>query len=139
MPKIPVKPLFLTNYLMQLGDDNYEAHLDTVRFVPSSSTQSWVGGDGKSFTASTIATWVNELGFAQDWVTPESLSQFLHENEGAAVEAKFLPMNGDPLSPTLEATVTITPGAIGGTVNQFAGTSVTLGCTRPEIVPPAGP
>lgn len=133
MTKIAVAPLFLTNYLMELGEDNYEAHLDTVSFDPSSSTQTWTGGDGESYTAGTVATWTVGLGFAQDWETPESLSILLHESEGETLPAKFRPKSGS--GPSFTSNVTITPGRIGGTVNQFAGSTVTLGSTRPVIEP----
>lgn len=135
MTKIAVKPLFLTNYLAKIGDDNYEAHLDTLSFDPSSSTQTWTGGDGNSYTAGTVATWTCGLGFAQDWVTPEALSRFLHENEGATVPVEFSPLAADDDGPTITSMVTLTPGRIGGTVSQFAGSTVTLGSTRPEISP----
>ena len=48
----------------------------------------------------------------------------------------FTPKNGGP---SFSADVVITPGAIGGAVNAFATTSVTLGCNGKPVLVPAAP
>lgn len=136
MVKRLVEPLYLTKYLVKIGDDNYEAAVDSLTFTPSSSRSSWVGGDGGSYTASSIATWEVGVGFAQDFVTPEGLTRYLLENEGKAETIEYTPQDGNPESPLVRSVVTLSPGMFGGSVNNWAGSTATFGSTRPEIIDP---
>ena len=134
MATIEVAPLVLKDILLELGTDDYKKHVDQVTFTPSSSSITWTGLGGNTHTDMGTATWTCVLNYAQDWETPSSLSQYLHENEGETIPASFKPRSGS--GPTVTAMLVITPGAIGGTVNAYATTSVTLGCSgKPEIVP----
>jgi len=137
MATIAVKPFVLKDVLLTVEDDNYEAHVSQVQFDPSSSVQTWQGLTPASvFTDATVATWTCTLAYAQDWETADSLSLYLHENEGESIDVVFKPRSGS--GPSVEATLIVTPGAIGGTVNQFATATVTLGCQgKPTIVPAA--
>ena len=136
MPQIAVNPLVLKDVLLSLGLDSYEKHVSGVTFTPSASTINWQGltPDSK-FTDVTAADWTCQLDYVQDWETVDSLSQYLFENEGLEIEATFKPRSGS--GPSFTATLVITPGAIGGVVNAYATTSVTLGSTKPVLVPAA--
>jgi len=133
MVAIAVAPLVLKDVTLTLGTDSYEKHVSEVRFTPSASTISWTGLGGNTVTDVATATWTAALGYVQDWETVDSLSQYLLANEGESVEATFKPKSGS--GPSFTATLTITPGAIGGAVNAYATTSVTLGSTKPVLVP----
>jgi len=133
MPAIAVAPLILKDVTLTLGTDSYEKHVSEVRFTPSASTISWTGLGGNTVTDVATATWVAVLGYVQDWETVDSLSAYLLANEGESVEASFKPKSGS--GPSFTATLAITPGAIGGAVNAYATTSVTLGSTKPVLVP----
>jgi len=133
MAQIAVAPLVLKDVTLTLGTDTYEKHVSEVRFTPSASTISWTGLGGNTVTDVATATWTATLGYVQDWETVDSLSQYLLANEGESVEATFKPKSGS--GPSFTATLTITPGAIGGAVNAYATTSVTLGSTKPVLVP----
>jgi hypothetical protein len=73
---------------------------------------------------------VLDLTYAQDWAEASSLSRYLHDNEGERVTAVFEPIDGGP---SVTATITITPGAIGGDTTAVAGATVQLGSTKPVI------
>ena len=133
MPAIAVAPLILKDVTLTLGTDSYEKHVSEVRFTPSASTISWTGLGGNTVTDVATATWVAVLGYVQDWETVDSLSAYLLANEGESVEASFKPKSGS--GPSFTATLAITPGAIGGAVNAYATTQVTLGSTKPVLVP----
>jgi hypothetical protein len=133
MAAIAVKPLVLKDVLLTVGDDNYEKHVSGVTFTPSSSTITWQGlSPDAKFTDVTAADWTVAVNYVQDWETEDSLSAYLFENEGETVSMTFTPSKGAGKK-TFTADVTITPGAIGGEVNAYATTSVTLGSTKPVI------
>jgi hypothetical protein len=122
-------PIILNDVVLTVATDNYEAHVSQVEFVPSSSQVNWKGLTPASvFTFGTTATWVLNLAYAQDWATTSSLSQYLFDNEGTSKVITFKPKKpATGTAPTWTATVIITPGAIGGTVDSVAVASVTLG------------
>jgi hypothetical protein len=124
MTDIAVKPRVFKNYKLQLGDDNYEAHVSGVTFTPSASVQTWTGADGESHSDTSVATWVCQLDYAQDWETDESLSIFLLNHEGEHIVTKFFPLDAGP---NITATIIITPGAIGGAVGSYGTASVSCG------------
>lgn len=133
MATIPVLANVLKNVLMTIGTDDFQAALEQVAFNPSADTNSWTGLAGNTVTDVSTATWVAALTYMQDWDTPNSLSRYLHANEGSTVAAVFRPRSGT--GPSFGASLVITPGAIGGAVNSWPTTSVTLGCTaKPTIV-----
>lgn len=133
MSTIEVKPLVLKDVLLKIAADNYEKHVSGVMWVPSSPTASWQGlVPAASFTDTGTATYQLTLNYVQDWETDDSLAQYLHEHEGQTVEMVFTPVKGTGKK-TFTADVTIVPGQIGGEVNAYATTSVTLGSTKPVI------
>lgn len=137
MATIGVAPFVLKDVILTIEDDSYQAHVSQVQFDPSASTQTWQGLTPTSVhTDSTIATWTCTLAYAQDWETVDALSRYLFDNEGLEKDVIFKPRSGS--GPSFEATIIITPGAIGGTVNSFATATVTLGCKgKPTLVPAA--
>lgn len=139
MAVVPITPapFVLKNVSLIVGpvDTGFEfaKAVDSVTFTPKSSTVTWTGAGGNTFTDVTTATWECGLSYAQDWDSADSLSHYLHDHEGEQVLCTFKPKTVG--TPTVTATLVITPGAIGGTVNQVATASVTLGVTgKPTIV-----
>lgn len=137
MPNILVQPFVLRDVLLQIGANNYETAVSAAVFTPNAAQQTWQGlTPASSFTDVATATWVAALTFAQDWDTPQSLSEYLFDNEGATVPASFRPKNGRGSS--FSTSLVITPGAIGGPVNTFQEATVNLGCTgKPTRIPAA--
>jgi hypothetical protein len=136
MTTIAIVPFVLKDCKFKVAADNYEGHTSAVEFVPTASTVVWNGlTPAASFTDVATATWVCNVALAQDWETTDSLSRYLFENEGEAVEVEFEPVSGGT---GFEATIVITPGSIGGSGGAVAVASVSLGVRgRPaEIVIP---
>lgn len=130
MAVIAVAPFVLKDVTLKIGADNYEKHVSSVTFTPSVSKQTWKGLGGNSYTDQGFADWTCEIEYAQDWNTTNSLSQYLHANEGVSVAAEFVPKLGTGGS-KFAAQLAIAPGAIGGNEGAFLTASVSLGSTKP--------
>lgn len=124
-----IVPIVLNDVVLTVAADNYEAHVSRVEFVPSASVVKWKGLTPASvFNFSTLADWVLNLEYAQDWATASSLSQYLFDNEGTSKVVTFKPKKpATGTAPTWTATVIVTPGSIGGAVDSVATASVSLG------------
>lgn len=136
MTTVALAQLVLKNVVMTIGVDNYEKALDQVIFTPSATTLDWAGLGGNSVSDVATATWTATLEYMQDWDTTTSLSRYLHANEGTTVAVTFSPRSGS--GPSFTTSLVLTPGAIGGNVNTFAVTSVTLGCTGKPTLSESG-
>lgn len=137
MPTLTVTPLVLKDVelILEAAGDDFRKHVSGVTFTPSSAQQTWTGLGRNTHTDSGSPTWVLQLDYVQDWTSADSLSLFLYEHEGDTIPATFRPISG--AGPSFTANVTVIPGAIGGQVNAYATTSVTLGSDRPVLVPGA--
>jgi hypothetical protein len=133
MVDIAVAPIVMKNVNLLVPTDNYAAHVSSVTITPTAPTFSWAGLAGNTFNGVGAATWVCAMEYAQDWSTPNSLSQYLHENEGEVITVDFEPVAGGA---GWTVPLIIVPGAIGGAVNTVATASVSLPCTaKPTLVP----
>lgn len=128
MAAIAVAPFVLKDVILTIGADSYEAHVSTVRFDPNMSVVTWQGlTPSASFTDTTAPTWTTTWAFAQDWETPDSLSEYLLENAGTKKTVVFKPKGTTTGKPVFTAEVMIAPGPIGGDVNTVQTGSVTMG------------
>lgn len=135
MVDIAVAPIVMKNARLLVPTDNYSAHVSSVTITPTAPTFSWAGLAGNTFNGVGAATWVCALEYAQDWETPNSLSQYLHANEGETITVTFEPVDGGA---GWTVPLIVVPGAIGGAVNTVATASATLPCTaKPVLVPAA--
>lgn len=136
MAVIAVDPFILRDVLFTVAADEYSSHLSQVTFTPSSSVVTWQGlKPDATFSFGANATWTADLVFAQDWSTANSLSRYLFENEGNEIAVVFEPVAGGP---SVTATLIVTPGAIGGAVNEVATATVSLGVKgKPTLEPVA--
>ena len=133
MATIDVKPLVLKDVTLKIGADNYEKHVSSVKFTPSSSTITWAGlSPDAVFSDTTAPTWTCEIEFVQDWETENSLSRYLFDEQGETKAVEFVPVKGAG-NLKVDANLTITPGSIGGAVNQYATDTVTLGSDKPVL------
>jgi hypothetical protein len=134
MPIVANNARVLRDAVVQIGDNNFETSISNVTLTPTATSVTWSGVGGNTLTDSGTATWVAALTFAQDHDTPNSLSEFLFDNEGATFTFYFRPKNGTGSG--YSAVITITPGAIGGAVNTFNESTVTLGMNgKPTRIP----
>jgi hypothetical protein len=136
MVTVAVAPFVLKNATFLVAADNYEAHVSQVEFNPSTSQVQWHGlSPSASFTDSSSPSWAATLSYAQDWVTPNSLSKYLFDHQGQTVVCKF---TTNPGAGVWTASLIIAAGSIGGTVSNYAVATVTLGISAaPTYVPPA--
>lgn len=130
----PVAPLILKDVELLLGaDDDFRKHVSGVTLTPSSSQTTWKGLGGNTHTDSSTPTWTCQLDYVQDWISETSLSGYLMDHSGETIAATFRPQSG--AGPTFTVNLSVVPGAIGGQVDAYSTTSVTLGCDEPVRVP----
>jgi hypothetical protein len=115
------------------GVDDYAPAASSVTFTPTSSTVTFAGlAPEGQLTDTTEPSWALALVHVQDWESSKSLSRYLYANAGKKVAVKFKPRAGAGL-PAFNSTVTLAAGAIGGASAAFPTSTVTMGCTRPEL------
>lgn len=125
MAQINVQPLYLKDVTLTIGTDGYEKHVSAVTLTPSVSTATFKGLDTEAvFTQASTASWTCELSYVQDWNTADSLSEYLFNNAGSEVTMTFAPESAGGGS--FSADVIIVPGAVGGTVDAYATSTVSL-------------
>ena len=137
MADVTLVPILLSDVELSLGTNDYEGSVSSVEFVPSSNVVTWKGmKPGSNYSFPTDPTWAANVGFAQDWETPNSLSRYLFEHKGETVPATFAPKAGGG---HWEADLILVPGNIGGAGDAVAVSQVSLGVQgEPEWVPAAG-
>lgn len=134
MVDIAVAPIVMKNVRLLVPTDNYAAHASSVTITPTAPTFSWTGLALNTFNAAGTATWVCVVQYAQDWETPNSLSQYLHANEGETIPVTFEPVDGGA---GWTVPLIVVPGAIGGAVNTVATATATMPCTAKPVLVPA--
>lgn len=138
MAVLTPKPLVLKDVELTIGSgtaDDFRKYVSSVAFTPSSSSITWTGLGLNTHTDVATATWTCDLTFVQDWESADSLSRYLYDNEGETVPVTFRPKSG--VGPSFTANISVTPGAIGGSVNAYAEATVSLGSDKPVLVPAA--
>ena len=124
MAAIAVAPFALTDAVIKVAADTYEAAISAIEFVPTVATFSFAGlTPAAQFNFAGAPSWVVNLSGAQDWATATSLSNYLLANAGKTVKMQFAPIKGGK---AYEADVTLVPTNIGGSVNTVPVFSVTL-------------
>lgn len=134
MAQIAVQPIYLKDVVLTVDGDTYEKHVSGVTFTPSVTTATFKGLEPTAvFTNVGSSTWMLDLAYAQDWQTADSLSAYLFANEGAEITLSFVPVTGGG---TWTATVIVVPGSVGGAVDSYATSSVSLPIQgRPTFTP----
>lgn len=134
MVAVAVAPFVLRDMILSIATDSYEAHVNEVSFEPSVQTLTWQGGTpAATFTDVTNATWTCKLTGAQDWITANSLAQYLLTNAGTKKTAVFKPQGSTTGKPVFTVDIFIAPPPIGGKVNTFLEFTVTMGCAGQPV------
>lgn len=135
MAQIAVNPLFMKDVVFEVGTDSYEKHVSSVVITPATSPATWKGLNPEAtFTNVGAATWTVDISFAQDWETANSLALYLFNNQGETKTVTFKPQSGS--GPSVDIDVIIVAGSIGGSIDSFAETTVSLpGQGQPVLVP----
>lgn len=129
MAKIAAKPVRF-KAPVNIGEDEYTAHLNQAEFQPTAPTSSWTDLDGKVTQFGGESSWVLALAGAQDWETVNSLSQFLLEHDGEQITVSI----DLPGGKTATGTVTAAAVTIGGQINQPMAFSKTMPAAGPPVV-----
>ena len=126
MADIAIAPILMGNASLTLGTNGYQGHVSSATFTPGENEPVvWKELTPSSkFSFGRFAVWTLDLEYAQDWETANSLSEYLRANEGDTVTAVFEPVDGGQ---GYTAEVILTPGPIGGAVDQVATGTVSLG------------
>ena len=133
MSVIAVQPIVLKDVDLVIDADNYEAHVSSVTITPTTNVVRWKGlTPAATFSDSSAPEWAANLDYAQDWVTVDSLSNYLFEHQGETVTATFQPKKGTGL-PEWTVDLVIAPGPIGGGVDQYMTGSVALGVSGQPV------
>lgn len=140
MATIPAKPFLMQNAVLKIEDDDFAAACSAIALVPTSSAVIFNGLKRNSSTFPTVATWVCTITYSQDWETAAALAQYLHDNEGLKKEAQIIPNadeDDEAIGKGFDVVLVIAPGQIGGTVNQVASSTVSLGVDgKPSYIVP---
>lgn len=129
-------PLYMKDAVLTIDGTDVAAECSEVIFSPSSSIATWKGlKPDATHTHASTATWVANIKYGQDWDNEDSLGHLLLASEGESKAAVFRPKTGGQ---AFYVTIILSPGAIGGAVDGFAESSVSLGMTgKPSLVAPA--
>jgi hypothetical protein len=131
---MPFNPLFMKDVDFTVEAVDYAAELASVLFETDSDQVTWRGlKPTSSFTQATPPTYTCTIRYAQDWDEPASFARFLYDNDGETVAATFVPRDGGP---SFTANIQVISGPIGGDVDTYAESTVSLGSDRPVLVPP---
>lgn len=135
MAQINVAPIILRDALLRFSygsgptTSDYEMHVSQVEFTPNTPTAMWKGLTPSAIFKKTGASdWTCTMAYAQDWETTDSLSQFLYDHEGEAIDVTFEPVTGGA---GWESTIQCAPGVIGGTVDAIPVATSTMACSKP--------
>lgn len=115
----------------------YAAQCKNLTWTKSGGTkQEWQGGDpATSFTDVTPEGYDAALTFGQDWEDPDSLARILFAHSGEEAEIAYQPTPGGVI---ISATVTLAaPATIGGELNTFQDSTVSMPSSKPVFTPPA--
>lgn len=133
MATVTATPRILRKYQFTVDVDDYQSATEQVLFQPATETQTWTGGDGETHSDAAPSTWTVTVGYVQDWDTPGSLGEYLLAHEGEQVDVTFRPTVD--AGPSFTSTITVVPGAVGGTNGQWPTTTAAMPCTKPVLVP----
>lgn len=136
-PIIKATPRPMKSLILSIEGNDFAAHVSQAAFVPSSQQLSWQGGKADAtFTSQTPSTWVFNVNVVQDWENAAGLAVYLLRNEGKVATVKMQP-NDDGVF-MVKAEVTIAAPQIGGAVNAYNESSLSMGCTKPVPTYPTG-
>ncbi|MCE0458445.1 hypothetical protein [Curtobacterium flaccumfaciens] len=122
--------IYMKNVTFTVAAHDYAAQLSSAALTPNATTATWAGFNGATQKNTASADWQVNLTFGQDWGT-DGFSRYLYEHEGEEVEVVFSPTAGGP---SFTANVTLTPGSVGGGVNAYAESTVSLPIDgKPEL------
>ena len=126
-------PYALKNATLSIDADDYTAAVTQVEFTPSTATSTVRTIDGVAHKDQSTAEWSCTIGFVQD-LSATGLLRYLLANDGQSKDVTFTPETDGP---SIDATLVVSPGTIGGTAGADLTTAtVTLVSTKPVFTDP---
>ena len=126
-------PYSLKNATLTIDVDDYTAAVTQVEFTPSTATSTVRTIDGVAHKDQSTAEWSCTIGFVQD-LSATGLLRYLLANDGQSKDVTFTPETDGP---SIDATLVVSPGTIGGTAGADLTTAtVTLVSTKPVFTDP---
>jgi hypothetical protein len=114
----------MANATLTLGANSHQASVSSAALTPSASVVTFKGLTPTAvFSAGTSSTWTLDLSFAQSLSTNDLLL-YLFDNELNEVAFTLAPVAGGV---TWSGTVIINAAAIGGAVDQYGTSTISLG------------
>jgi hypothetical protein len=130
---MPFSPLFMKDCTFEIEGTDYAGELSSVRFAAASSQVEYKGlKKGSKYTESTDPSYTCVTAYAQDWENATSWSNALIELSGTTQLVTFKPKAAGTVGFT--ANLSIVPGDIGGEVDAYATSTVTLGSDEPQKI-----
>lgn len=130
MAQVAISPHYLRNIGVQIGTDNFERAVNSVRFTPTAGTATWKGGTPADvYTGVGASTWTATLNIGQDLKTTTSLVNYLMANEGKTVQLVYV-MDTTATAgskPTVTAQVILSCPELGGDMETWLESSLTFG------------
>lgn len=135
MSAVAPVPFTMNASKIQIGTNTFELGTSKCVFTPSVSVNTYkgIGGAAAVYSAPTLATWTLDLTALQDIATATSLQNLLLASAGTTVTAIFTPVVGTGAK-IVTASVILAPGAIGGSVDDYADFSVSLGVVGAPVI-----
>lgn len=132
---MPFDPTYMTESVLSIGATDYAAEVSGFQLVPTYQTATFKGlKAGSVFTRSGKGTWVLTINFGQDHELATSLSTFLFVNEGTQYAFSVEPVDGGT---AFSGQLIAQAGPIGGEVDQFGNSTVTLPVLGKPVRTPA--
>src|SRR5690606_41433038 len=107
----------LRNVDLTIDGSDFAAEASQVEFTPTAQAATWTGLADNTVTSTATATWNLTIAPGQEWDDPDSLSNYLLENEGEVVDTTFAPRSGGT---SFTAEVTSTSAGVGGPAGHNA-------------------
>lgn len=125
MTSIAATPRATRNLSIKIGTDEYNLHVSDCTMTPT--TIKWKGGTpAANFTDQ---TWQLALTLVHDYQNADSLYNFLLAHAGETAVFTYMPdVNG---TFARSVTATIVPPNVGGKVDAFNESTVTMDCSEP--------
>ena len=122
----PVNPFVIKDVDFTVAADDFSAHVNSVRLIPTTQTRTWKGFSPEaSFSEQTAPEWSCTVKLAQDWDNANSLANYLLDNAGEEVAVTFKPRRSGTSAFTV--TLILTPPEVGGDIDSWAEATVSLG------------
>lgn len=102
----------------------FEEHVSSVMFQNGTQIVSW-----RELSDVVDGPWTMVVAVVQDWENPDSLANYLLANAGDSIAVTYKPDADGEFS--IASTVKIVAPAIGGPVNAFNESTVTMPATKP--------